>query len=123
MHENPGKYVQDRIISFFRPYLRPILRGKENKRVEFGARLHIFQVDGINIIDKLSFDPFNEAKSLKGCVIKHKQHFGELHQLGIDNIYGTNENRKYLTEKEVYTCLPRKGRPSKHEKQTKKHIA
>ena len=120
MHENPGKYVQDRIVSFFKPYLRPIVRGKENKRVEFGAKLHIFQVDGINIIDKLSFDPFNEAKSLKGCVIKHKQHFWELHQLGIDNIYGTNENRKYLTEKEVYTCLPRKGRPSKHEKQAKK---
>lgn len=120
MHENPGEYVKDRIVSLFKPYLRPIVRGKENKRVEFGAKLHIYQVDGINIIDKLSFDPFNEAKNLKGCVIKHKQHFGELHQLGIDNIYGTNENRKFLTGKKIYTCLPRKGRPSKHEHQTKK---
>lgn len=120
MHNNPGEYVKDRIVSLFKPYLRPIIRGKENKRVEFGAKLHIYQVDGINIIDKLSFDPFNEAKSLKGCVIKHKVYFGELHQLGVDNIYGTNENRKYLTGNEIYTCLPRKGKPSKHEKQTKK---
>jgi hypothetical protein len=120
MHENPGEYVKDRIVSLFKPYLRPIVRGKENKRVEFGAKLHIYQVDGINIIDKLSFDPFNEAKNLKGCVIKHIQRFGKLHQLGIDNIYGTNENRKYLTGKEIYTCLPRKGKPSKHEKQIKK---
>jgi hypothetical protein len=119
MHDNPGEYAKDRIVSLFKPYLRPIVRGKENKRVEFGAKLHIYQVDGINIIDKLSFDPFNEAKNLKGCVIKHKQHFGELHQLGVDNIYGTNENRKYLTGNKIYTCLPRKGKPSKHEKQAK----
>ncbi len=120
MHEHPGEYVKDRIVSLFKPYLRPIVRGKENKRVEFGAKLHIYQVDGINIIDKLSFDPFNEAKNLKGCVIKHKQHFGELHQLGVDNIYGTNENRKYLTGRKIHTCLPRKGKPSKNEQQSKK---
>jgi hypothetical protein len=120
MYETPGKYVKDRIVSLFKPYLRPIVRGKENKRVEFGAKFHIYQVDGIYIIDKLSFDPFNEAKNLKGCVIKHIQKFGKLHQQGGDNIYGTNENRKYLSGKEIYTCLSRKGKPSKHEKQFKK---
>jgi hypothetical protein len=85
-----------------------------------GTKLHIYQVDGNNIIDKLSFDPFNEAKNLKGCVIKHIQRFGKLHQLGVDNNYGKNENRKNLTGKEIYTCLPRKGKASKHEKQLKK---
>lgn len=120
MHENPGEYVKDRIVSLFKPYLRPIVRGKENKRVEFGAKVHMYQVDGINIIDRLSFDPFNEAKNLKGCVIKHKQYFGELFQLGIDNIYGTNENRKYLTGNGIYTCLPRKGKASKQEGQVRK---
>ena len=120
MHENPGEYVKDRIVSLFKPYLRPIVRGKENKRVEFGAKVHMYQIDGINIIDKLSFDPFNEAKNLKGCVIKHKQHFGELFQLGVDNIYGTNENRKYLTGEGIYTCLPRKGRAPKQEKEVRK---
>lgn len=120
MHENPGEYARDRVVSLFKPYLRPIVRGKENKRVEFGAKAHVYQVDGINIIDKLSFDPFNEAKNLKGCVVKHKQRFGAMHQLGIDNIYGTNENRKYLTNNKIYTCLPRKGKPSKQEGQIRK---
>lgn len=120
MHENPGEYVKDRIVSLFKPYLRPIVRGKENKRVEFGAKVHMYQVGGINIIDRLSFDPFNEAKNLKGCIIKHKQHFGELFQLGVDNIYGTNENRKYLTGNGIYTCLPRKGRASKQEREVRK---
>jgi len=120
MHENPGEYVKDRIVSLFKPYLRPIIRGKENKRVEFGAKVHVYQVDGINIIDKLSFDPFNEAKNLKGCIAKHQHYFKELHQLGVDNIYGTNENRRFLTGNEIYTCLPRKGKPSKNEKQLRK---
>lgn len=119
MHENPGEYVKDRIVSLFKPYLRPIVRGKENKRVEFGAKVHAYQVDGINIIDKLSFNAFNEAKLLKGCVVKHNQRFGEIHQLGVDRIYGTNENRTYLTEQKIYTCLPRKGQPSRNEKQAK----
>ncbi|MGQ1788235.1 transposase [Saccharicrinis sp. GN24d3] len=120
MHEHPGEYVKNRIVSFFKPYLRPIIRGKENKRVEFGAKAHIYQVDGINLIDKLSFDPYNEALCLKGCVDKHNRHFGELHQLGVDNIYGTNKNRTFITENKICTCLPRKGRPPKHDKQTSK---
>ena len=120
MFDNPGKFVQERIVSLFKPYLRPIVRGKENKRVEFGAKIHMRQVDGINIIDKLDFEPYNETTLLKGCVIKHKQQFGSLHQLGVDNIYGSNKNRRYLTKNEIYTCLPRKGRPSKEEPQLHK---
>lgn len=120
MHKNPGQYVKDRILSFFKPYLRPIVRGKENKRVEFGAKVHMHQIDGINIIDKISFDPYNEALCLKGCVLKHMKYFGELNQLGVDNIYGTNKNRRFLTENKIYTCLPRKGRPSKEDQDIKK---
>ena len=119
MHENPGVYSKDRIVSLFKTYLRPIVRGKENKRVEFGAKVHSYQVDGINLIDKLSFDAFNEAKLLKGCVEKHKKHFGEITQLGVDRIYGTNENRTLLTEQNITTCLPRKGKASKDEEQVR----
>jgi hypothetical protein len=39
--------------------------------------------------------------------------------LGVDRIYGTNENRNYLTGQNIHTCLPRKGKPSKDEKQAK----
>jgi transposase, IS5 family len=33
MYEPPSEYAKDRIVSLFKPYLRPIVRGKENKRV------------------------------------------------------------------------------------------
>ena len=35
-----GQKVSDRIVSFDRHYLRPIIRGKETKSVEFGAKVN-----------------------------------------------------------------------------------
>jgi len=61
MFENKINKIEDRIISLFKPYLRVMVRGKENKAYEFGAKVTKSQVDGINIIDHLSFDPFNEC--------------------------------------------------------------
>jgi hypothetical protein len=113
------KEVADRIVSLPKPYIRPIVRGKENKRVEFGMKVHMMQVDGICIIDQLSFNAFNECKRLKLSTIKHKILFGECNQLGADRIYATNENRRYLTDKKVFTCFPKKG-PKSYTKQEEK---
>lgn len=109
MEENPGKSAKDRIVSLPKPYVRPIVRGKENKRVEFGMKVHTLQVDGICFIDAMDFKAFNECKRLKISTLKHKQLFGELHQLGADRIYATNENRRYLTSKKIFSCFPKKG--------------
>lgn len=58
---NPPSELKDRIVSLHKPYLRPIVRGKENKSVEFGTKAHILQVDGLTFIDKLDFNAFNEC--------------------------------------------------------------
>ena len=34
------KEVRHRIVSIDRPYICPIVRGKENRRVEFGAKVN-----------------------------------------------------------------------------------
>jgi hypothetical protein len=65
LHENPGKKVADRIVSLYKPYIRPIVRGKENKSVEFGIKVHMMQVDGINIIEHYSYDAYNEKYGVK----------------------------------------------------------
>lgn len=106
---HPPKDLKDRIVSLSKPYIRPIVRGKENKRVEFGMKVHMMQVDGICLFDKMDFNAFNESTRLKLSVVKHKSVFGNLHQLGADRIYATNANRKYLTDKKIFTCFPRKG--------------
>lgn len=119
MYDNHVNTIANRIVSLFKPYIRPIVRGKENKRVEFGAKAVVSQVDGINFIDKLSFDAFNEAKTLKDSILLHKKRFGKCWQIGIDAIYGTNENRKAMKQQDIYHSLVRKGRPSQNEAQEK----
>lgn len=109
MEENPGKSVKDRIVSLPKPYVRPILRGKENKRVEFGMKVHMLQTDGICFIDTMDFKAFNECKRLKISTLKHKQLFGRLYQIGADRIYATNENRRFITSKKLFSCFPKKG--------------
>lgn len=106
---HPAKELKNRIVSLSKPYVRPIVRGKETKRVEFGMKVHMLQVDGICFIDKMSFNAFNEGTRLKISTLKHRSMFGELYQVGADRIYATNNNRKYLTKKKIFTCFPKKG--------------
>jgi len=103
------KELKNRIVSLPKPYIRPIVRGKETKRVEFGMKVHLLQVDGICMIDKMDFNAFNESTRLKISTLKHQVHFGSIHQLGADRIYATNANRRYLTAKQIFTCFPKKG--------------
>lgn len=106
---HPAKELKNRIVSLPRPYIRPIVRGKENKRVEFGMKVHMLQVDGICIIDKMDFNAFNECTRLRFSVLKHKSLFGKCNQLGADRIYATNVNRRYATSKNIFTNFPKKG--------------
>ena len=41
MYENEAKRIDDRIVSITQPHVRPIVRGKAGKAVEFGAKLSV----------------------------------------------------------------------------------
>lgn len=121
LETNPVKDLKDRIVSLPKPYVRPIVRGKENKRVEFGMKTHMLQVDGLCFFDTMSFNAFNESTRLKISVLKHKSWFGATYQLAADRIYATNANRKYITGKQIFSCFPKKGpkRDSKQDRELK----
>lgn len=108
--EDPTKSVENRIVSIFKPYVRPIKRGKENKPVEFGMKVHMCQTDGINWIEHLSFSAFNECNRLTTSVLAHEEVMGKCTHLAADNIYPTNANRKFITENGIKTNFPKKGR-------------
>lgn len=108
--EHPEQSIPQRIVSLYKPYLRPIVRGKENKRVEFGAKVNTWQVDGLNFLEYLSFKAFNEGTRLKKGVVFHHRNFGKLRQLGADQIYATNANRCFCTKLNINTCFKPKGR-------------
>ena len=105
--------IKGRIVSLHKPYIRPIVRGKETKSVEFGAKLHKVQVDGISFIEHLSYDNFNEGTRLKNSVAFHQKHFGKLSQLGADRIYATNDNRRYCNKLKMASSFVAKGNEGK----------
>ena len=110
--------IKDRIVSIDKPYIRPIVRGKEKKPVEFGAKVHKLQIDGISIIEHLSFDAFNEGTRLRKTIFKAQRlTHRKVKLVGADAIYATNANRKFLTKNGIRSDFKLKGRPSKHRKQ------
>lgn len=110
LYQHPGSKVKDRIVSLHKPYVRPIKRGKENKPTEFGAKVHMMQVDGLCFIEHLDFNAFNECKRLKISIVKHKIVFEVCHQVSADKIYATNENRRFCTQRGIFTNFVSKGR-------------
>lgn len=111
-----GEKPKNRIVSIAKNYLRPIVRGKETKRVEFGAKLNKIQIDGINFIEHISFDAFNEGVRFKSSVnTAQKLMRTRMKIVGADAIYATNKNRVFATLNQISTDFKRKGRASKHE--------
>jgi hypothetical protein len=110
-----GKSVPDRIVSISKSYIRPIVRGKEVKAVEFGPKVNMVQFDGINFIEHLSFNAFNEGTRLVKSIRYGRGLFGKITHISADDIYATNANRKYTTSAHIVTNFKRKGRAGKHE--------
>jgi hypothetical protein len=110
-----GGSVPERIVSISKSYIRPIVRGKETKPVEFGAKVNMIQFDGINFIEHLSFDAFNEGTRLVKSIRYGRSLFGKITHISADDIYATNANRKYSTAAHIVTNFKRKGRAGKHE--------
>jgi transposase, IS5 family len=109
--------VKQRIVSLAKPYVRPIVRGKEIKPVEFGAKVHKVLVGGLGFIEHISYDNFNEGTRLKHAVAFHQKYFGKCSQLGADAIYATNENRRYCNKLDIATSFVAKGNQGKLQEQ------
>jgi hypothetical protein len=108
--ENKTSSVKGRIVSLSQPHIRPIVRGKENKPVEFGIKAHIMQVGGINIVEYHSFEAFNETTRLKHAYFKHRSLIGSCTHLAADGIYPTNSNRRFCSTKKLQTNFVAKGK-------------
>lgn len=107
---NSNEPIKDRIVSLSKPYIRPIVRGKETKAVEFGAKVNKLQVDGISFIEHLSYDAFNESTHYQNGIRLQPQLFGRCSHHSADAIYATNANRKYCTQNNIVTNFIPKGR-------------
>lgn len=116
MYEKKSHVVEDRIISLSQPYIRPIVRGKQKAKVEFGAKLSISVVEGYVFVDRLSFDAYNEGKheEFVAVIEKYKERFGHYPEKVLaDKIYGNRQNRQWCKEHGIYLSAEKLGRRPK----------
>jgi IS5 family transposase len=123
MHRNKVRSVPDRIVSISQPYIRPIVRGKAGKSVEFGAKISLSLSDGFSFVDRLSWDSFNESKDLIPQIEKYKERYG-YYPLSVhaDKIYQTRENRNYCKERNIRMTGKPLGRPAKKTEENKQKL-
>jgi hypothetical protein len=116
MYDNKTQTCKDRIVSVTQPHVRPIVRGKQNARVEFGSKLGVGLDNGFALLQTLSWDAYNESKDLQGQVENYHRLHGYYPELvQVDRIYATRENRKWLNERNIRITAPQLGRKSKAE--------
>ncbi|OYX97539.1 MAG: hypothetical protein B7Y76_07980 [Sphingobacteriia bacterium 35-40-5] len=113
MHRTRINRIDDRIVNIHQPHVRPIVRGKEKAKVEFGSKLQVSIVKGFTFIDHLSWDAFNEGQYLKASVENYKNRFGFYpKEVLADQIYCNRENRRWLKELDIKLIAKPLGRPS-----------
>ena len=116
MYDNRTHSVPDRIVSVSQPFVRPIVRGKAGKPVEFGAKLDISVVDGWTRLECCSFNAYNEAGNLRTMVERFREREGHYpSRILADKIYRNRENLSYCKERGIRLSGPALGRPRKGE--------
>jgi len=115
MYQNKSRRCDHRIVSISQPYVRPIIRGKLDKPVEFGAKLSVSLTgEGLARVDHLRWNAFHEGSDLKSQVEAYRTRYGVYPQAVLgDPIYGTQDNRRYLKEHSIRFAGKPLGRPRK----------
>jgi len=116
MHVQKKHTCEHRIVNLYQPYVRPIVRGKDKAKVEFGAKINISEVDGMVRLDHFSWENFNEGGDVAVQIARYKELYGCYPELLLaDRIFLTRENRNLLKEKHIRIVGKPLGRPPKEE--------
>lgn len=121
MYDKHTHSVADRIVSVSQPFLRPIVRGKAGKPVEFGAKLDISVSNGWTRLEYWSFDAYNESTKLIETIERYfarEGHYPE--RVLADKIYRNRENLSYCKLHGIRLSGPALGRPKKDEVRDKR---
>ena len=114
MYESGSTRIDDRIVSLSQPWVRPIVRGKQNAPVEFGAKVGMSDIDGFLRIEHLSWDAFNECHTLRDSVEAYRKAYGHYPERVLaDTIYRMRDNLRYCKEHGIHLNGPRLGKPPK----------
>ena len=120
MYDNRTHSVPDRIVSVSQPFVRPIVRGKAGKPVEFDVKLDISVVDGWTRLECCSFDACNEAGNLWEMAERFRAREGHYpSRILADKLCRNRENLSYCKAHGICLSGPALGRPKKGETRDK----
>lgn len=113
MYQAQARRCDHRIVSISQPYVRPIVRGKQDKPVEFGAKLSVSLTgDGLAHVDHLRWDAFHEGLDLVSQVEAYRNRHGHYPERVLaDPLYGTRANRDDLKQRGIHFAGKPLGRP------------
>lgn len=113
MYQERKHSIANRIVSIHQPHIRPMVRGKQGKNVEFGAKINVSLQEGFARIDQLDFEAFNEGVCLIEQLERYKKLNGHYPEVVLtDQIYLNRENRKFLKDNNIrHTGKPLGRRP------------
>lgn len=102
MYQERKHSIPNRIVSIHQPHIRPMVRGKQGKNVEFGAKINVSLQEGFARIDQLDFEAFNEGVCLVSQIERFKKLNGHYPDVVLtDQIYLNRENRKFLKDNNI----------------------
>ena len=115
MYTTHTRRCDDRIVSISQPYIRPIIRGKQGKAVEFGAKISVSLTGrGLAHVDKLHWNAQHEGHDLQSQVEAYKKRYGCYPEVVIaDTAYGSRDNRSFLKQRDIRFAGKPLGRPPK----------
>lgn len=116
MYQEKKHSIPNRIVSIHQPHIRPMVRGKQGKNVEFGAKINVSLQEGFARIDQLDFEAFNEGVCLVAQIENYKKLNGHYPEVILtDQIYLNRENRKFLKDNNIRHTGKPLGRKPKEE--------
>jgi hypothetical protein len=112
MFKEKSHSIEHRIVSIHQPHVRPIVRGKTNANVEFGAKIQVSLMNGFAFLEELSWEAFNEGTRLLKTIERYKDRCGYYpEEVLVDKIYCNRANRQKLKELGIALVAKPLGRP------------
>ena len=115
--------IDDRIVSLSQSWVRPIVRGKQNAEVEFGAKVEMSDVNGFLRVEDLRWDAFNESTTLQESVENYRKAYGHYPaRVLADTIFRTRGNLQYCKKHGIHLNGTKLGKPAKDPDIRKKEL-
>lgn len=124
MWEQRVNRINHRIVNLCQPWVRPIVRGKQSAKTEFGAKISISVLAGGYVsLDRLEWDAYNESSDLISQALSYKAKFGYWPEsIHADKIYVNRENRAWCKDNGIRLSGPPLGRPKKETESNREEL-